>query len=183
MQSAIVASQVFQHLPFCGNVSCNCWNSTRTDKILFNSWPGFSRTKEILNKCCLEREPKLFQFYMFMKIGFDAIILIYKKNLTSPAENRTQGPGIYVSVLWPLSYWHTAMTARNFCLRSEHRHVDSETLGSISSWGNNIFRICKYDRIKSSLHEYVKFEYLRFSLKTTSIQYFCCPWKPWSAVE
>ena len=36
--------------------------------------------------------------------------------------------------------------------RSEHRYVDSETLGSIPGWGSQSFRIYNYDRIKSSLH-------------------------------
>ena len=44
-----------------------------------------------------------------MKRGFDAIIIMYTKNLTALAGNRTQGLRIYVSVLWPLSYGDTAV--------------------------------------------------------------------------
>ena len=40
-------------------------------------------------------------------------------------------------------------------LRSEHRYVDSGTLGSIPGWKSQIFRIYKYDRIKSTLHIYI----------------------------
>ena len=83
-------------------------------KILFNSWPGFSRATEILNRCCLERKLKIFKFYIYTKRGFNTILFIYTKNLTAPARNRTQGPRIYVSVLWSQSYWDTARTARNF---------------------------------------------------------------------
>ena len=61
------------------------------------------------------------------------IIIIYTKNPTAPAGNRNQGLRIYVSVLWKLSYWDTAMTARNF-------HI---------YWiGSRIFRVYNYDRIQ-----------------------------------
>ena len=52
---------------------------------------------------------------IYMKTGFDTIIIIYiRKNLTVPAGSRTQGLRIYASVLWPLSYWDTVRTVRNF---------------------------------------------------------------------
>ena len=44
-------------------------------------------------------------------------------------------------------------------LRSEHRYVDSGTLGSIPCWSSQIFRIYKYNRIKSSLYVRIRFEY------------------------
>ena len=113
-------------------------------KILFNSWPGFSRTTEILNRCCFDRKLKIFKFYIFMKRGFDTIILIYTKNMTAPAGNRAQGLRIYVSVLWPQREISDCPSRVLVAQRSEHPYVDSGTLGSNPSWGSQIFRIYIY---------------------------------------
>ena len=90
-------------------------------KILFNSWPWFSRTTEILNRCCLGRKSKIFKFYIFMKRGFDTIILIYTKNITALAGNRAQGLRIYVSVLWPQTEFSDCPSRVSVAQRSEVR--------------------------------------------------------------
>ena len=41
--------------------------------------------------------------------------------------------------------------------RSDHRYVDSETLGSIPCWGSQIFRIYKYSSV------FISFEISRLS--------------------
>ena len=53
------------------------------------------------------RVPSISKYNLFF-------IFIYTKNLTAPAVNRTEGFQIYLSVLWPLRYWDTARTIRNF---------------------------------------------------------------------
>ena len=79
-----------------------------------------------------------------MKRGFDTIISICTKYLCLPVrELRMVANSVYMKISDCPSRVLVAQ-------RSEHRYVDSETLGSIPGWGSQIFCIYKHDCIKSS---------------------------------
>ena len=124
-------------------------------KIFSNSWPGFSRTIEILNRYCPERKPKIIKFYIFMKRGFDTIILIYTENMTAPAGNRDQGLQIYVSVLWPQTEISDCPSRVSVAERSEQRYVDSGTLGSIPGWEKQIFSTHTHTHTHTHIYIYI----------------------------